>query len=144
VKRFVFDASGLIAFFEDLPGAEKIEDLIEQAVESRAKVCVCVINWGEVCYSLSRARGAQAARKTLDNFGRLPIEVVDADRELTAQAVALRTEYGLTYSNSFAAALARARKASLVTVDRHFAVLDKHLSITWADATQDRSVQGGR
>lgn len=136
MKRFVLDASGLIAFFEDLPGAEKIEDLIGQAVESKAKLCVCVINWGEVCYSLSRARGGQAARKALSSLGQLPIEVVDADSELTAQAVALRAEYELSYSSSFAAALARLRRASLVTVDRKFAVIQKHLSITWADAAE--------
>jgi predicted nucleic acid-binding protein len=136
VKRFVLDASGLVAFFEDLPGAAKIEELIGHAVESRAKLCVCVINWGEVCYSLSRARGVPAARKALSSLAQLPIEVVDADSELTAQAVALRGEYELSYSSSFAAALAHMRRASLVTVDRKFAVIQKHLSITWADATE--------
>lgn len=136
MKRFVLDASALIAFFEDLPGAERIEDLIAQAVDSKARLYICVINWGEVCYSLARARGAQAARKALSSVRQLPIEVVDADSELTEQAVALRSDFEISYSSSFAAALARLRKANLVTVDKGFAVMQKHVAIAWADSTK--------
>jgi predicted nucleic acid-binding protein len=133
VKRFVLDASAVIVFFEDLPGADKVENVIKLALEGKAQLAICVVNWGEVCYSLSRARGATAARKALADLAQLPIQLFDADLELTTAAAGIRTEHGLPHASSFAAALARQRKASLVTVDRLFEKIDKQLNVVWAD-----------
>jgi uncharacterized protein with PIN domain len=133
VKRFVLDASALIAFFEDLPGADRVEDAIKQAVEGKAHLSMCVVNWGEACYSISRAKGPAAARKTLAGVAHLPIELFDANSELTGLAVGIRIDYGLPYPSCFAAALTRQRKASLLTANRAFSLMEKQMNITWAD-----------
>jgi len=131
MKRTVLDASALMTFFEDRPGADKVEDLILLGVEGKRQLLMSVVNWGEVYYSLWRAKGPGVARKVLSDIAQLPLEIVDADLELTRSAAELRAGHKLPYSDCFAAALAVNRKASLATSDRDFAHVEKKLEILW-------------
>jgi predicted nucleic acid-binding protein len=131
MKRIVLDASALMTFFEDRPGAEKVEQLIQLAVDGKRELLMCVVNWGELYYSTWRARGPGVARKVIEDIAQLPLEIVDADLDLTRVAAELRAEHKLPYADCFAAALAVARKASLATSDKDFAHLEKKLDILW-------------
>jgi len=131
MKRTVLDASALMTFFEDRPGADKVEDLIRLGVDGKRQLLMSVVNWGEVYYSLWRAKGPGVARKVLSDIAQLPLEIVDADLELTRSAAELRAGHKLPYSDCFAAALAVNRKASLATSDRDFAHVEKKLEILW-------------
>ncbi len=131
MKRIVLDASALMTFFEDRPGAGKVEDLIRLGVESKCQLLMSVVNWGEVYYSAWRAKGPGVARKVLDDIAQLPLEIVDADLELTRAAAELRAERKLHYTDCFAAALAASRKAFLATSDKDFTQVEKSLDILW-------------
>jgi predicted nucleic acid-binding protein len=131
MKRIVLDAGALMTFFEDRPGAGKVEELIRLGIEGKRQLLMSVVNWGEVYYSTWRAKGPGVARKVLDDIAQLPVEIVDADLELTRTAAELRTEHKLPYSDCFAAALAANRKASLATSDRDFAAVEKRIAILW-------------
>jgi predicted nucleic acid-binding protein len=131
MKRIVLDASALMTFFEDRPGADKVEDLIRLGVEGKRQLLMSVVNWGEVYYSTWRAKGPGVARKILDDIAQLPLEIVNADLELTRTAAELRAEHKLPYIDCFAAALAVNRKASLATSDKDFAHVEKRLEILW-------------
>jgi predicted nucleic acid-binding protein len=127
----VLDASALMTFFEDRPGAEKVEDLIRLGVEGQRQLLMSAVNWGEVYYSTWRARGPGVARKVLENIAQLPLEIVDADLDLARAAAELRAQHKLPYVDCFAAALAVARKASLATSDKDFASVEKKLDLLW-------------
>jgi predicted nucleic acid-binding protein len=131
LKRIVLDASALITFFEDRPGAEKVENLIRLSVEGQRQLLMSVVNWGEVYYSTWHARGPGVARKVLENIAQLPLEIVDADLELARAAAELRAQHKLPFVDCFAAALALARKASLATSDKDFASVEKKLNLLW-------------
>jgi predicted nucleic acid-binding protein len=131
MKRIVLDASALMTFLEDRPGADKVEDWIRLGVEGKRQLLMSVVNWGEVYYSTWRAKGPGIARKVLDDIAQLPLEIVDADLELTRSAAELRAEHKLPYIDCFAAALAVNRKASLATSDKDFAQVEKRLEILW-------------
>ncbi len=131
MKRVVFDASALMTFFEDRPGAAKVEDLIRLGLEGKRQLLMSVVNWGEVYYSTWRVKGPGVARKTLDDIAQLPLEIVDADLALTRAAAELRAELKLPYSDCFAAALAANRNASLATSDKDFAAVEKRIAILW-------------
>ena len=136
MKRIVLDASALMTFFEDRPGAEKVEDLIRLGVEGKRQLLMSVVNWGEMYYSTWRAHGPGVARKVLEDIAQLPLEIVDADLELTRHAAELhaeqsRAEHRLPYTDCFAAALTAVRKASLATSDKDFARVEKKLDIFW-------------
>jgi len=131
MKHVVLDASALMTFFEDRPGAGKVEELIQLGIEGKRQLLMSVVNWGEVYYSTWRAKGPGVARKALDNIAQLPLQIVDAGLELTRAAAELRAEYKLPYSDCFAAALAANRKASLATSDKDFAAVEKRISVLW-------------
>ena len=131
MKRIVLDASAVITFFEDRPGAEKVEDLIRLAVNGKRQLLMSVVNWGEVYYSTWRSKGPGVARKIIEDLAQLPIEIIPADVALTHAAAELRAEHPLPYADCFAAALATARKAALATSDQDFAPLAKKLDILW-------------
>ncbi len=134
MKRIVLDASALMTFFEDRTGAGKVEELIRLGVEGKRQLLMSVVNWGEVYYSTWRAKGPGVARKVLEDIAQLPIEIVDADLDLTSAAAELRAEHKLPYADCFAAALAASRKASLATSDKDFASEGKNLDILWTIA----------
>jgi ribonuclease VapC len=131
VKTHVLDSSALTTSFEDRSGAKTVEDLLGKAAEAKCPLLMSVVNWGEVYYSVWRARGEAAANSKLREIAQLPIEIVDADFELTRLAASLKAIHGLPYADCFAASLAESRKAPLVTGDKDFERIESLLKIVW-------------
>ncbi len=131
MKTHVLDASALMAFFEDRPGADKVEELLAKAAEAKRPLLMSVVNWGEVYYSVWRARGEKAADAKLHEIAQLPIQVLDVDMELAKLAATLKAQHNLPYADCFAAAAAQARKATLVTSDKDLQRLAPALKILW-------------
>jgi len=134
MKRIVLDASALMTFFENRPGADKVEELIHLGVAGKRQLLMSVVNWGEVYYSTWRAHGPGVARKILGDISQLPIELVEASLDLTHAAAELRADHKLPYTDCFAAALAVQRKASIATSDHDFAAVEKRIDILWTTA----------
>jgi predicted nucleic acid-binding protein len=134
MKRVVLDASALMTFFENRPGAAKVEALLQQAVAGKLRLFMSVVNWGEVYYSTWRAHGPGVARKIIEDISQLPIELVAADLDLTRIAAELRANHNLPYIDCFAAALASRHRASLATSDKDFATVEKKINILWTSA----------
>jgi predicted nucleic acid-binding protein len=90
-----------------------------------------VVNWGEVYCSVWRARGEKAAAAKLQEIAQLPIEIVGVDLELGKLAARLKAEHNLPYADCFAAGVAQARKATLVTSGKDFDRVETTLKILW-------------
>ena len=131
MDRHVLDASALMAFFEDRLGADRVQELLVKAAGVKRPLLMSVVNWGEVYYSVWRAHGERAAEGKLHDIAQLPVVVVEADTELTKLAASLKARHSLPYADCFAAALARARKAVLVTGDKDFECIAGSLKILW-------------
>jgi predicted nucleic acid-binding protein len=131
MKTYVLDASALMTFFENRPGAGQVEELLVRAAEAKRPLAMSVVNWGEVYYSVWRARGEKAAEAKLQEIAQLPIEIAGVDTELAKSAARLKAERNLPYADCFAAALAQARKATLVTSDKDFERAGPALKIIW-------------
>jgi hypothetical protein len=86
---------------------------------------MCVVNWGEVYYSVWRDQGPGFARHILAQMAQLPIHLVPADVELARHAAEFKANFNLRYVDGFAAALALQRKAGLATSDKDFASVEK-------------------
>jgi len=131
MDRHVLDASALMTFFEDRPGADRVQELLVKAAEVKRPLLMSVVNWGEVYYSVWRAHGERAAEGKLHDIAQLPVVVVEADPERTELAESLKAQQTLPYADCFAAALARARKATLVTSDKDFERVAGSIRIFW-------------
>ncbi len=126
----ILDASALIAYLEKEPGYETVKDLLAKAAESQKDLLMTTVNWGEVCYILLRNH-KEDAEKVLRLIETFPIEFVDVDLHLAKQAAIYKAEKKLPFVDCFAAALAKIRKAELVTADKDFKAVEDQIKIIW-------------
>lgn len=131
MKRIVLDASAVMAFFENRPGAEKVHDLIRLSIEGEHQLLMSVVNWGEAYYATWRTKGPGVAQHFLEEFAQLPIQLIPADVELARQAAEFKANFNLPYVDGFAAALALQHKAALATSDKDFARVEEKVDLLW-------------
>jgi predicted nucleic acid-binding protein len=127
----VLDSWALIAFFEDEPAADAVEEILNQGASEKHRLFLTSVNWAEVYYSTMREVSQTAAEAHAEVIARLPIEIVGIadDLKLARQAAIYKATYRL--SLAFAAALAKEKKAELVTGDPEFKPLEKEIKILW-------------
>ena len=128
MKEYVLDANAVVRYFEagSSGGGEKVRNLFEQSERNQARLFMSVINMGEVFYILLKYLGEQ---RTLHYILALQhaVTMVEADISQTIEAATLKHKYKLGYADSFAAALALASKATLVSADPSFEKAGKSL-----------------
>lgn len=127
----VLDAYGLIAYLRDEPGADQVRDVFRSARDSGRMLLLSAVNWGEVFYITLREEGREQADRVAGLVATLPIEVVPADLELARQAAVFKATKKMSFADCFAAALAKSRKAELVTGDREFQQVEPEVKILW-------------
>ena len=128
MKDYVLDANAVTRYFKvgNASGGEKVQDLFVQAQRNQARLSMSVINMGEVLYVLIRNVGEQRALHYIRVLQHA-VTIVEADVAQTIQAATLKHQYKLGYADSFAAALALASKATLVSADPAFESFGKSL-----------------
>lgn len=127
----VLDSYALMAFFEDEPGADFVRELIRKSVESDVNLLMTVVNLGEVWYSIARNNSPEIADQYIHEIKGMGIEIVEVDWNLTRQAAVFKAGGNISYADCFAAALAKLKKAELVTGDKEFKSLDGEIKIAW-------------
>lgn len=129
----VLDSWALIAFFEDEPAAILVEEILDQAASNKHRLYLTAINWAEVYYNTMREVSQESAEKHAEILAQLPIEVIGLsdDLRLTRQAAIYKARYRISLADAFAAALAKEKKAELVTGDPEFRVLESEIKIHW-------------
>ena len=127
----VLDSYSVLAHLKDEPGAEQMEEVYRSAKESGHALLLSTVNWGEVFYITLRKGGPVRADHVADLLANLPIEVIPADLELARQAALFKATKKMSYADCFAAALAKLRKAELVTGDREFRQVEGDVKILW-------------
>jgi predicted nucleic acid-binding protein len=130
----VLDSWALIAFLEDEPAAEHIENLLVKAEAGTHKLLLCVVNWGEIYYNTMRQVSQEAAEQQAKEIAGLTIEIIgvdDKNLDLVRQAAIYKATRKLSYADAFAAALAKIGGAELVTGDREFEEVEDEIKISW-------------
>jgi len=130
-KAIVLDSWATIAYLEDEPAAEKVADIIADAHEQEITLLMTVVNAGEVWYIVARETSAADADASIKQLRDLGIEFVDADWDLAKNAGHFKSKNKMSFADCFAAALARQRKAHLVTGDREFKQIEQKITIDW-------------
>ena len=120
MKNIVFDSYALIAFFRQEPGYELIKELLVKIAADEATGYITTINIGEVYYMICRKSNQKNAEVALDALLKFPLQIIEADLELSLEAARLKAKYTLSYADAFAAALTIQRKATLITGDDEF------------------------
>jgi predicted nucleic acid-binding protein len=117
---FVLDSSALLAFLYGERGRERVEELLLESSWGGAGVRLHRIHLGEVYYVFYRKGGERVAEGMLDDVRQLPVEIEDRiSPALMREAGRIKASYRVSYADAFAAGLARVRKGTLVSADRH-------------------------
>ena len=125
----VLDSYSLLAYIEGEAGAEQMIEIFKVARDSGRSLFLSVVNWGEVYYITMREAGHERADEVAHLISTLPIQIVPADLDLTRQAAELKAKHRMSFADCFAAALARQRKAELVTGDRDFRQVESEVKL---------------
>ena len=116
----VLDAFALLALFRDEQAAETVQEFLDQARKSQARLVMSVINLGEVFYKTARQSGLERAKAVLAMAKQFPIEFPPVDQDLALAAAELKGAHRISYADCIAAALAQRLGATLVTGDTGF------------------------
>ena len=131
MKKYVLDSYSLIAYAEGESGAKEVAGIFKDALENKAEIFLCVINWGEMYYIALREGGKERADLYINTFARYPITIVEANKELTLHAAHFKAFHKMSYADAFAAALSKNKKAVLVTGYKEFKALESEIKISW-------------
>ncbi len=134
MKTYVFDASALFSFLQNKPAAQKVNELLKEAMRDRAEILMSAVNYGEVYGAIQRGHGPDRAAATMNAVRPLPVRLLDATPARAFMAADVKAKYKLYYVDSFAAALAIEYKAALVTSDSDFRRLGQKFPVVWLKA----------
>lgn len=127
----VLDSFALIAYFRDEVGADVVENLLLAASKKDNPVHMTDVNYAEVKYSIVKKDGAKSWEDAAKILEGLPIEFHPTSRSLADDAADFKSRHKLSLADAFAAALAKERRAELVTGDPEFKSLDGEIKIAW-------------
>ena len=129
--RTVLDSFALLAFLRGEPGEEKVAALLERAGLRDEPLHMTEVNYAEVKYIVVRKDGKDRWEEIAGELPTLPIEFHPATRALADVAADFKARYKLSLADAFAAALAKERKAELITGDPEFKALAREIKIVW-------------
>lgn len=130
-KSIVLDSWAIMSYLQGEPSAEKVADIIADAHEDNVPLLMSVVNAGEVWYIIARRTSEADADRSLRELKQLGIEVVDADWDIAHEAGRFKAKHKMSFADCFAAALAKQRKAQLVTGDHEFNQVETDVIISW-------------
>ncbi len=117
---FVLDACALIAFLNDEPGADVVEELLKKASRNEVELVMNVVNTLEIYYNIFREDGIDMANQSLGKIENLPIEVVRViSASVFKEAGRLKATCRLSLADAIALAEANIRDVQIVTADHH-------------------------
>ena len=127
----VLDSYALLAFFRGEAAAMQVKQLLHKAALADRPLHLTEVNYAELKYMLVKKDGQNAWQQAAEILTSLPIEFHPADRRLADMAADFKARHKISLADAFAAALAKERKAELVTGDPEFKSLEKEIKIIW-------------
>lgn len=130
-KIIVLDSWAIMSYLQGEPSAERVADIIADANEDNVPLLMSVVNAGEVWYIVARRTSETDADRCIRELKQLGIKLVDADWDIAHDAARFKAKHKMSFADCFAAALAKQRKASLVTGDQEFKQLAADIAVIW-------------
>lgn len=128
MSGYVLDASALLAYIYDEPGADRVGEILQ---DEEARVYLNAATLGEVFYDLLQEEGKAAALEALARIRNIGIEIVPLDEELALRTAQLKSSFGIPYVDGMAAATAEEYEATLVAVDPDFERVADRIKVEW-------------
>jgi len=132
MKSAVLDSFAVLSFLRNEAGADIVKDYFAKSLQDKKRLFICSVNWAEIGYMVIRRRGLPAWKLAQGHLKDLPITIVETDPALTEQAAEFKAANKMSLADAYAAALAKTKKAVLLTGDPEFQALEGLLKgIVW-------------
>ena len=128
---FVLDTFAMLAYLQDEAGAARVETLLEQAAREKCRLCMSIINLGEMLYIIERREGVARTQDVLALIRQLPLEILPADEQAVFAAAHIKASHTLSYADAFAVASAIQENAAIVTSDLEFEAVASRVTVEW-------------
>ncbi len=120
---FVLDASALLAYLHDEPGADKVDALLDECL-------ISTVNWSEVVQkSLARGVDIEGFREDIASLGVIIENFTLLDSEEAAKIWLISRSMGLSLGDRACLAFAMRRHAPILTADRAWLNLAAKLNL---------------
>ena len=120
MKRYLLDTSALLTLRDDEPGAERVSEVLQQAVKGKARCYGCFISLMEVLYRVWRDEAEASGRLAYQQCLALPMEWVRDSDALLLKAAEMKALYSLSLADAWIAACALEQGAMLIHKDPEF------------------------
>jgi len=130
-KSIIFDSFAILKYYQDEPGADRVEKLLRSAQRGQLKALMSEINLGEVYYLTIRRIGLEPAKENLERLLNLPIEIISPHSELIMRAAEIKAQFAISYADCFAVATAELFSGSILTGDPEFKKVEHLVTIDW-------------
>ena len=131
MAAIVLDSHALIAYFRGEDSALAVKELLRKAAATTRHLHMTDVNYAEVKYMLLKKDGSEAWEEAAKTLQSLPIDFHPTTRALADAAADYKAHHKMSLADAFAAALAKEKKAELVTGDSEFKAVEKEIKINW-------------
>ena len=128
-ENYVLDSTAFLALFEDEPGAETVQKLLESAKKGEIVIFTSFVSFTEVFYITLREKKEEEAKKRIKLMNLLAMMRVESSQELGLIAGRLKSTYRLSFADTWIAATAIFYDAILVHKDPEFEQLKDKLEM---------------
>jgi predicted nucleic acid-binding protein len=125
------DSYALLAFLRGEDGNGEVRQLLEMAGDRDQPLHMTEANYAEVKYIILRKEGRERWASIAADLVALPLEFHPIARVLADVAADFKARYRISLADAFAAALAKEKKAELVTGDPEFKPLEGEIRLKW-------------
>lgn len=137
-KQNLLDSFAVLAWLQNEPGAQAVEDLLVEAKRKHEKLLLHELNLAEVYYLSVRRVGEEQTRLLADQLATLPIQLIATTPDILWQAALVKAQYAVSLADAFAAATAMTFNATIVTGDPEFEAITDLVQIVWINGRSRR------
>jgi PIN domain nuclease of toxin-antitoxin system len=123
---YVLDACALLAFLNDEPGAEAIEDLLNQSAAEESIVFMSIANLLEVFYGQLRKKGPEIAQVVLSVVNACSVTIIDTISDpVFYKAAHIKAGYKCSLADAIGVGVAFDMSGIFVTSDGEMMPIDQ-------------------
>jgi PIN domain nuclease of toxin-antitoxin system len=128
---YLLDSFALLAYLNDEPGGGRVQEMLALAKSHKCRLVMSLINLGEVLYITERKRGLSTAQTVQALVESLPLELMEASRDLILDAAHIKALHTISYADAFAVASAIRESAIILTGDPEYQSVEDLVKIDW-------------
>ena len=130
---YLLDSFALLAYLNGEPDGSRVQEVLALAKSQDCRLVMSLINLGEVLYITERSRGLPMAQTVQALVESLPLELLEASRDIILDAAHIKAQHVLSYADAIAVASSIREKAIILTGDPEFQTAMNIVKVEWLD-----------